>query len=55
MGKWKSLILVPQFLIISYHMSKLTVVITHNPSRIRPSSIPGPLFLYCGFPDSSFF
>ena len=35
----KSLILVLPFLIVSYHMSRLTVVITHNPSRIRPSSV----------------
>ena len=55
MGRWKSLILVMLFLIVSYHMSRLTIVIAHNPSRIRPSSIPRPLFLYYGFPDSSFF
>ena len=39
MGGQKSLISVVQFLTVSYHMSKLTVVITHNPSRIRPSSV----------------
>ena len=39
MGERKSLIPVLQFLTVSYHMSKLTIVITHNPSRIRPSSV----------------
>ena len=38
MGGRKSLILVLQFLTVSYHMSWLTVVITHN-LRIRPSSV----------------
>ena len=39
MGRWKSLISVLQFLIVTYHMFRLTVVITHKPSRIRPSSV----------------
>ena len=39
MGKWKSLVPVLQFLTVSYHMSKFTAVITHNPSRIRPSRV----------------
>ena len=39
MGEQKSLISVLQFLIVSYHMSRLTTVITHNHSRIKPSSI----------------
>ena len=39
MGGRKSLIPVLKFLIVSYHMSRLTIVITHNPSRIRPSSV----------------
>ena len=38
MGRWKSLILVLQFLIVSFHMSS-TTVITHNPFRIKPSSV----------------
>ena len=54
MGGRKSLISVLQFLTVSYHMSKLTAVITHNPSRIRPSSI-GSLFMYCDFPDTPLF
>ena len=35
----KSLIPVLQLLIISYHMSRLMAVVTHKPSRARPSSI----------------
>ena len=39
MGGRKSLIPVLQFLIVSYHMSRLVIVITHNPSRTRLSSV----------------
>ena len=39
MGGRKSLIPVMQFLTVSYHMSKLTAVITHNHSKIRPFSV----------------
>ena len=39
MGEHKSLIPVLQFLTILYHMSRLTTVITHNPFRIKPSSV----------------
>ena len=39
MGGQKSLIPVLQFLTVSYHMSRLMTVITHNPSRIRSSSV----------------
>ena len=39
MCRHKSLIPVLLFLTVSYHMSRLTTVITHNPSRIRPSSV----------------
>ena len=35
----KSLIPVLQLLTVSYHMSRLTAVVTHNPSRARPSSV----------------
>ena len=39
MSRTKSLIPILQLLTISYHMSKLTTVITHNSSRARPSSV----------------
>ena len=39
MGGQKSLIPVLQFLIVLYHMSRLTAVTTHNLSRIRPSRV----------------
>ena len=35
----KSLIQVLQLLIVLYHMSKLTAIVTHNPSKDRPSSV----------------
>ena len=39
MGGKKYLIPILQFLTVSYHMSMLTTVIAHNPSRTRPSSV----------------
>ena len=39
MSGHKSLIPVLQFLTVSYHMSRLMAVITHNPSRTKPSGV----------------
>ena len=56
MTRRKSLILVLQLLTISYHMSKLTAVITHNSSRARPSSVTSwATILYCGLLHSPMF
>ena len=53
----KSLTPVLQLLIVLYHTSKLTVVITHNSSReLAPLVLPPkPPFMYCGFLNSPMF